>query len=136
MSAGTVANLTGSCLCKAITYEADALAGRASACHCLMCQKAHGGPFGAYVSLQGHRWTKGEDKLTVYHSSKHCQRSFCSLCGSTFQFWDNRKPDRKSFAISSLDGDHGAQLKRHIFVETKVDWYDIPDNLPRERSDC
>jgi len=135
MTENSPTRVTGSCLCQAVRYEADALAGGASACHCVMCQKAHGGPIGAYVNLDGHRWTQGEELLTIYRSSEHCRRSFCSQCGSTFQFLDDRKPNQMSMAISSLDGDHGARLERHIFVETKTDWYDIPDDLPRDRSD-
>ena len=124
-------NISGSCLCKAVRFEADSIRGPGSACHCIMCQKAHGGPFGAYVTLDGFRWLSGEDLLTVYQSSEHCTRSFCSRCGSTLQFYDHRKPDITSFAVSALDGDHGATIGSHIYVDTRVDWHPILDDLPQ-----
>jgi len=123
--------IKGSCLCKAVEFAADRLAGPGSACHCVMCQKAHGGPFGAYVTLHGHRYTKGEDQVTVYPSSEFCTRSFCRHCGSTLQFFDSRKPEIISFAISALDGDHQAELGAHIFCDTRVAWHPIQDNLPQ-----
>jgi hypothetical protein len=96
-----------------------------------MCQKTHGGPFGAYVTLEGFNWVSGEDKVTTYQSSEHCERSFCSQCGTTLQFYDSRKPDHLSFAVSTLDGDHGATIGYHIYVDSKVDWHPIMDDLPQ-----
>ncbi len=123
--------IKGSCLCKAIRFEADSIRGPGSACHCIMCQKSHGGPFGAYVTLEGFRYTEGEENIAVYQSSEFASRSFCKTCGSTLQFFDTRKPDIMSFAISALDGDHGAVLGTHIYVDTRVDWHPILDDLPQ-----
>ncbi|MEJ2176765.1 MAG: GFA family protein [Gammaproteobacteria bacterium] len=83
-------NISGSYLCKGVQFEADSIRGPGTACHCIMCQKSHGGPFGAYVTLDGFRWTSGEDLITTYQSSEHCSRSFCNRCGSTIQFYDTR----------------------------------------------
>ncbi len=123
--------IKGSCLCGSVQLEADGIRGSGSSCHCLMCQKAHGGPFGAYVTLEGLRWTAGEDLISVYPSSEHCTRSFCSCCGATLEFHDTRKPHLRAIAISALDGDHGGHIGCHIFVDDKADWYDILDDLPQ-----
>ena len=130
-----VAKIKGSCLCQAVRFEADSLEGPGSACHCVMCQKSHGGPFGAYVRLFGQRYTAGQDAVSKYQSSEFCTRSFCKYCGSTLQFLDSRRPDDISFAISALDGDHGASLGTHIYVDTCVDWYPISDDLPQYTED-
>jgi hypothetical protein len=96
-----------------------------------MCQKAHGAPFGAYVTLQGLRWLSGEDLIQEYHSSEHCSRTFCRQCGSTLEFRDHRKPDHISMAISALDGDHDGRIGVHIYTDDKAAWYEILDDLPR-----
>lgn len=127
--------IQGSCLCKAVQFEADAIDGPGSACHCVMCQKSHGGPFGAYIRLVGLRYTKGEHAITAYPSSEYCTRSFCKFCGSTLQFLDRRHPDDVSFAISSLDGEHGATVALHIYADTCVKWHPITDDLPRFSED-
>ncbi len=125
-----MANIQGSCLCGGIRFEADAIDGAGSACHCTMCQKAHGGPFGAYVTLDGVHWLQGEELIAEYRSSEHCSRTFCKTCGSTLEFRDRRKPEHVSMAISALDGDHGGRYGYHIFADDKADWYDINDGLP------
>jgi len=96
-----------------------------------MCQKSHGGPFGAYVTLDGFRWISAEEQITTYQSSEHCTRSFCGRCGATLQFYDTRKPDISSIAVSALDGDHGATIGSHIYIDTRVDWHPILDDLPQ-----
>lgn len=126
-----MSKIQGSCLCGGVRLAADGIDGPGSSCHCRMCQKAHGGPFGPYVTLNGLRWTEGEDLITVYPSSEHCTRSFCSRCGATLEFHDTRKPHLRAIALSVLDGDHGGRIGSHIFVDDKADWYDILDDLPR-----
>ncbi|MGB5705690.1 MAG: GFA family protein [Arenicellales bacterium] len=126
-----MSKISGSCLCKEVRFEADSIRGPGSACHCIMCQKSHGGPFGAYVTLDGFRWISGEDQITSFQSSEHCTRSFCSRCGTTLQFYDTRKPDIASLAVSALDGDHDATIGSHIYVNTRVDWHPILDDLPQ-----
>lgn len=51
--------LTGGCQCGAVRFAVEAPLGRASICHCRMCQKATGSFFGAFVSGPNLRWTRG-----------------------------------------------------------------------------
>ncbi|KPB02384.1 GFA family protein [Ahrensia marina] len=77
--------ITGGCQCGAIRYQADSL-GRASICHCRMCQKAFGGFFGPLVSANNIVWTRGKPKH--FHSSNRNWRGFCDNCGTplTYEF--------------------------------------------------
>lgn len=90
-------DITGGCQCGAVRYRADGL-GRASICHCRMCQKAFGGFFGPLVSAEGLTWTRGE--RSVFHSSNRNWRGFCANCGTplTYEFEGGTE-----LAIGTLD---------------------------------
>ncbi len=54
---------TGGCQCGAVRFRAERL-GRASICHCRMCQKAFGGFFGPLVTAYGVEWTRGARNIS------------------------------------------------------------------------
>ena len=71
-----------------------------------------------------------EKGLRWYRSSKHAQRGFCGICGSSL-FW---KPDHGryiSIMAGSLDTPTGIDAVEHIFVRDASDYYVIDDDLPR-----
>ncbi len=70
---------TGGCQCGAVRYRFNAL-GRASICHCRMCQKAMGNYFAPLVEVEGFKWTRGERSL--FASSNLSNRGFCPTCGT------------------------------------------------------
>jgi hypothetical protein len=125
----------GSCLCGAVKYEIDAPIASASHCHCSMCRKAHGAAFGSYgnVRREHFRFTAGEDQVATYHSSPGVSRTFCRDCGATLQWFAERPhPEWLSVALGTLDTPLGAIPQKHIFPESKADWYQIADGLPQE----
>jgi hypothetical protein len=65
-----------------------------------------------------------------YRSSPKAQRGFCPVCGS-FLFWAQDNEDTMSFALGALDGASGLTLEKHIFVDTKGDYYEIADGVPQ-----
>lgn len=72
--------LTGGCQCGAVRFACESL-GRASICHCRMCQRAFAAPFAALATARGLVWTRGEPKR--FRSSNKAQRGFCADCGTT-----------------------------------------------------
>jgi hypothetical protein len=74
---------TGGCQCGAVRFRADAV-GRASICHCRMCQKAFGGLFGPLVTGLGLEWTRGAPKH--FASSNKARRGFCAKCGTPLTY--------------------------------------------------
>lgn len=75
--------LTGGCQCGAVRFRAAHL-GRASLCHCRMCQKAFGNYFAPLVGVEGLVWTKGAPAL--FRSSTQARRGFCRDCGTPLTF--------------------------------------------------
>jgi hypothetical protein len=79
----TPASVTGGCQCGAVRFRAARL-GRATICHCRMCQKAFGGFFGPLVTAHGVEWTRGAP--AYFASSDKVQRGFCAACGTPLSY--------------------------------------------------
>ena len=92
---------SGGCQCGAVRYRVEGELGRPSICHCRMCQKAMGGPFGPFVSVSVDQiaWTRGERRR--FASSNKVHRGFCGDCGTPLTFeWS---PDVIDLAIYTFD---------------------------------
>lgn len=128
--------LTGSCLCGTVRYEIDAPIESVTHCHCSQCRKGHGAAFASYGNVRrAHvRLTRGQESIREFHSSPGVTRSFCGQCGANLQwFADHPHPEWTSIALGTLDTPLGAVPQKHIYTESKADWYVIADGLPQER---
>ena len=88
---------SGGCQCGAVRFRAAAL-GRASLCHCRMCQKAFGSIGGLLVTAGVLDWTRGLP--AHFQSSNKVRRGFCAACGSPLTFEYDGKVD---VAIATFD---------------------------------
>ncbi|HHZ08842.1 MAG TPA: GFA family protein [Rhizobiales bacterium] len=75
--------ITGGCQCGAVRFRVARL-GRASICHCRMCQKAFGSFFGPLVTAKGLEWTRGFPAR--FASSNVVRRGFCAACGTPLTY--------------------------------------------------
>lgn len=122
--------ITGGCQCGVVRYRIKNL-GRASICHCRMCQKAFGGFFAPLVSANGLEWTKGE--RSIYHSSNRNWRGFCKDCGTplTYEFEGGIE-----VSIGSLDNPDLAPPTVQVNVGSKRhfidDLFDQPEVSPMQ----
>ncbi len=128
---------TGSCLCKKLSFEVEKLQGPIGHCHCKMCQKFHGAAFSTFVEVKrsDFNWLSGEELLSSYHADNDTIRSFCSCCGSSLLFESkyNRSGSTIEIALAIFDSIEVIHADAHIYTESKVDWFDINDNLPQHR---
>ncbi len=120
--------VTGGCQCRAVRFAVDGPLGRASICHCRMCQKALGGFYGPLVGAPGLRWTRGEPKR--FRSSNAVRRGFCEDCGTPLTF----EPDGESMdvAIGVLDDPALAQPVIQLARASRLTWVDDLASLPAE----
>ncbi len=123
--------IRGSCLCGGIQFEATEIPFIAL-CHCSMCRKANGAPFGigAPVPSGNFNLIKGGDLIQVYQSSPGNPRAFCRVCGSRAP---SESGDGKLTMIPAglLDDDPGVRPALHMFVGSKAPWWEITDDLPQ-----
>ncbi len=123
--------LKGSCLCARVQFDILQTPTEPTACHCRQCRKQTGHCLvSAEVPKSAVVVTTGTDHLRWYSSSENVRRGFCATCGSTL-FWEPLLRDWTSVALGAIDGDTELQLKRHIFVSQKGDYYGLDDGLPQ-----
>lgn len=74
---------SGGCQCGAVRFSTR-LMGRASICHCRMCQKAFGNFFAPLVTSHDAVWTRDQPKW--FKSSDKARRAFCGECGTPLAY--------------------------------------------------
>ncbi|HHC29400.1 MAG TPA: GFA family protein [Rhodobacterales bacterium] len=120
--------LRGSCLCGDITFRVTGAPFDPAACHCSMCRKTSGHVWAAAIVADEGLEITGP--LRWYQSSPQARRGFCARCGSSL-FWQQVGSGFTDFALGAVDGPTGLHLGRHIYTESKGDYYDIPDSEPQ-----
>jgi hypothetical protein len=129
--------IRGSCLCGGVRFEIGRAVGPFELCHCPRCRKASGSAFvaGLGVRVEDFRLTAGAALINTYEAPVRerppaYRVAFCSRCGSPV-------PSPRAGAgwlevpAGLLDSDPGVRPDRHIFVESKSDWFAIADSLPQ-----
>lgn len=124
-----VRHLTGGCQCGAVRYAFFAPPTDISICHCRMCQKAVGGPFGVFVTIStaNFEWTRGAP--ATWASSSVGLRDFCSTCGTPLAFRDIGGRDIELLG-GTLDQPERGAPTRENGVESKLAWLTDLPRLP------
>ena len=119
---------TGGCQCGAVRFAISGEFGRASLCHCRMCQKAFGSFYGPLVSAPGLRLTRGGPRY--FRSSNMVQRGFCGDCGTPLTF----EPDASvaNVAIGALDDPGAAVPVIQLALSERPPWVADLGSLPEE----
>lgn len=123
--------LTGSCLCGAIAYEADAEISRIIHCHCQTCRKTHGAAFSSVTAVprESFRWTRGSELLDAFESSPGKYRRFCSRCGSHLMAERVTQPV-VLLRLGCLDTPVTDRPQVHIWRTDAASWYDPKASFP------
>lgn len=119
---------TGGCQCGAVRFRVEGRLGKASICHCRMCQKAFGGFYAPLVSVDedtGLVWTRGTP--SHFQSSNTVRRGFCSACGTPLTY---EAPDGIALAIGAFDEPSGIAPEIQYGVEGKLPYTDHMPGIP------
>ncbi len=119
---------TGSCLCGAVSFEVDGPLPGPDACHCTQCRKFSGHVFVSTDVPRNRVRVRGEDNVRWYASSEKVRRGFCSTCGASL-FWDPLHHDWIGVAMGAFDGPTGTNIRIHVHVADKGDYYDLADGV-------
>ena len=125
----------GHCQCGTVHYRVTAAAEELYHCHCSMCRRVHGTLFAtyAYVPRATLQIEKGEDNLNTFDSSEQVHRRFRRTCGCQLFIDYDGEPDQIGYTQGTVDGHpgHPTEKERHIFVSSKVPWYEIENHRPQ-----
>jgi hypothetical protein len=124
----------GGCLCGAIRYRSPAAPLRCMICHCEYCRRHSGAPCLSFVHfpLATFAWTRPPRR---YRSSRYAERGFCPDCGSTLSMHEEVLAERVQVTLGSLDHPERVKPQDHVWVQSRIPWFEIADDLPRfERS--
>lgn len=121
----------GSCLCGAVSFVVDGFNEKAAHCHCTMCRKFHGAAFGTLVGVTGLNWLSG-NSLKEFVADNGTVRTFCQECGSSLGFRVKGVPSTEmELAIATFDEDIPVEIDAHIYINYKVNWCRLQDDLPK-----
>ncbi len=126
--------ITGGCLCGAVKYEATEPPTDVAYCHCRMCQRVTGSPYGlfAFIPVAGFRFTCGGAKF--YKSSDWAERGFCAECGTPLLMRDGT--ETHGVMIGTLDHpEDWPPTLCHSGMESHIPWDTIHDDLPCWRTE-
>ncbi|KAG4416914.1 hypothetical protein IFR04_009924 [Cadophora malorum] len=109
---------TGSCLCRAITYQIKGPPGYTGICHCTNCRKWTGSMFTAnsgYMKSQLSLLT-GEEDLKTYVDSEttsglSLMRQFCGKCGSSMFTISEQHESMKSIIVVWFGTQDGTDVR-------------------------
>jgi hypothetical protein len=125
-----MSGLTGGCQCGAVRFRVEGEVRRASICHCRMCQKAMGSPFGGFASVRVSDlvWTRGARK--TFQSSEHIARGFCGACGTPLTFEAVAGGQTLGLTICAFDQASAIAPELQIGLEGRLAWLDGINELP------
>ena len=122
-----VKTYTGKCYCGAVTFEAKGLSD-IWYCHCTQCQHLTGHYIAAAGVLRNNFSYTGNVVWSPISNASN--GGHCSKCAS-YLFWDQKVRDNISILAGNLDDTNGLEVKGHIFVSEKKNYYQITDELPQ-----
>ncbi|WP_428650438.1 GFA family protein [Roseibium sp.] len=124
---------SGGCQCGAVRFRISGELGKASICHCRMCQKAFGAFYAPLVGVRENSeltWMRGEPQR--FQSSNVVARGFCGKCGTPLTY---EAPDGVAIAIGAFDVPEEVVPVIQYGVEGKLAYTDHMAELPARRTE-
>ena len=84
-----------------------------------------------WVSFDREAFALTSGTIAEYRSSPGVRRGHCAACGTTITYSWEQRPDEIDIAVASLDDTAGIVPAAHIWLQDKVPWLTIVDDLPR-----
>lgn len=123
----------GGCSCGKIRYELLAEPMFTHCCHCHLCQQITGSAFITNTFIEGTNFKLTSGKLTAFRGASGSGRDHiikrCPDCGDPIVSYFGGTEHLAVFKAGTLDNPNFAPPEAHIFVESKVDWLQLPDEI-------
>jgi len=121
--------LTGKCLCEAVTFSITGSFSQIYICHCSRCRRASGTSGEAMLTVPADYFQckSGEDQSSTYTSNDGFRAVFCKSCGSPLPR-TNLEGDTYWVPAGLISEPSGLSVFAHIYVDSKADWDEIAGN--------
>lgn len=126
---------SGGCQCGALRYQFRAALRDIAHCHCSICRRSTGGILTTWITvpLASFAWLSGTP--TEFVSSASCTRSFCPSCGAHLTLFTTLSPETLDITVATLDQPELAPADRHIWVQSRLPWLHVDEQLPQEQQE-
>jgi hypothetical protein len=118
----------GACLCGATRFEVRSIYDVVY-CHCSKCRRWAGAPVVLTAQVPAGDFRVVAGAPVGYRSSKQGTRHFCGTCGTHLWFTDGGP--YVGLNVMLLDDTSDVRPRLHQCVSSKLDWFEIADELPR-----
>lgn len=118
--------LTGQCLCGAVTMTVQNVPATFNACHCDMCRRWTGSRFLSVYVAQADVTLTGRDTITIANTSDWAERAFCNACGTPL-WYHIKGSDHLGLSAGLLDNPTDLTLKREYYVDKMSCIHALPD---------
>ena len=121
--------LSGHCLCGAVTFTATPEKMEMGVCHCGMCRRWTGGTFMAVGCGTTVKVAQSEN-VGVYKSSDYGERCFCKKCGSTL-FWRMQGGGMTVVSAQAFDDPAAFKFASQIYIDRKPANYEFANQTTK-----
>ncbi len=123
--------LTGGCHCGRVRYTINGKLGKVAFCHCESCRKATGAPVTVAVMGLKDQFVFTDSQPTLYQSSDHAQRGFCSTCGTPVCWQGVWHEEEQMFVYAgTLDNVDQVIPDRQAFTNNQISWLRVNEEIP------
>ena len=123
--------LSGRCLCKALSFQVSGDIIRTGHCHCESCRRATSSPVTTFLCAATADVTFSGETLRHYASSPGVRRGFCGHCGSPMSFEIETRPGEIDLYVAALDDASGVEITQHWYWNERVAFLHCEDDLPK-----
>lgn len=127
-----MANLEGSCSCKAVRYRLLAPPMFVHCCHCTLCQRQTGSAFVINALIETDRielLSGAPQPISMPTESGRPHDIYrCPTCQIAVWSDYGRRPALRFVRAATLDEPHAIKPDVHIFVRSKVPWVRLPED--------
>jgi hypothetical protein len=125
----------GGCLCHSIRYRIAGLPIAQSLCHCRSCRLAAGAPSVAWIVVKRRDFMFVVGEPTRFRSSPSVVRTFCGKCGTPLTYQNDDSPGTIDVTTATLDLPEAFPPTREIWLEHRLAWEPVNENLQHFRRD-
>lgn len=126
--------IKGSCQCGQLTYELLKAPKKVIACHCKECQILSTSAF-SVTAMVAEEDIKFKGKMKEWgrpaDSGNRSHAKFCPYCGNRVYHFNPEAPEIVKLKLRPVDSsvDHIFEPTAHIWLSSKVSWFEPPEGV-------